>query len=237
MDRDDTIGNWSVDKLTLLRKYLEAYVSVLSNQSWCQGYEYIDGFAGTGKPKTRDEQQYVDGSPRVALELSSPFTKYHFIESSNWRIEKLKRLRKEFPSRQVEIYPGDCNDVLRSKIVPDLPMKSFKRALAFLDPFGMELKWSTLEEVAQVGTIEVFLNFSVMAINRNVRLRRKEDISPAVRERMDHFWGTEWEAETVRGKADAVWTRDRQNKAVGQRIGRAIQNRLKEIFHTAPCRY
>ena len=52
MDRDDTIGIWSVDKLNLLRKYLEAYVTVLRNQSWCQGYEYIDGFAGTGKPKT-----------------------------------------------------------------------------------------------------------------------------------------------------------------------------------------
>lgn len=29
MERDDTIGSWSVDKLNLLQKYLEAYVTVL----------------------------------------------------------------------------------------------------------------------------------------------------------------------------------------------------------------
>src|SRR3989442_948171 len=109
MERDDTIGSWSVDKLSLLRKYLQAYVTVLRKQSWCKGYEYIDGFAGTGKPKSRDEQRYVSGSPRVALELPNPFTKYYFIESSDWRIKKLEKLRKEFPDRQIEICPGDCN--------------------------------------------------------------------------------------------------------------------------------
>ena len=233
MGRDDTIGSWSVYKLNLLRKYLEAYVTVLRNQSWCKGYEYIDGFAGTGKPKTRDEQQYVDGSPRVALELSNSFTKYHFIESSNWRIDKLKRLRKEFSSQQIEVYPGDCNDVLRRKIVPTLPMKSFKRALAFLDPFGMELEWSTLEEVARIETIEVFLNFSVMAINRNVRLRRKEDISHAVREQMDRFWGTEWEAELYEEQQKLFGPETVRIKQSGKELGERFQNRLKEIFpHT-----
>lgn len=118
MERDDTIGGWSVDKLNLLRKYLQAYVTVLRKQSWCKGYEYIDGFAGTGKPKSRDEQRYVEGSPRVALELPHPFTKYHLFESSDWRVKKLEKLRKEFSSRQVEIYPGDCNEVLRTRIVP-----------------------------------------------------------------------------------------------------------------------
>ena len=230
MDKDDTIGGWSVDKLSLLRKYLEAYVTVLRNQRWCKGYEYIDGFAGTGKPKTRDEQQYVDGSPRVALELPNPFTKYHFIESSDWRIKKLEWLQKEFPNQQVEIYPGDCNDLLRRKIVPDLPMKSFKRALAFLDPFGMELEWSTLEEVARVETIEVFLNFPVMAINRNVRRRRKENISPAMREQMHRFWGTEWEAELYEEEQTLFGPKTIRIKQSGKELGERFQNRLKEIF-------
>ena len=230
MDRDDTIGSWSVDKLNLLRKYLAAYVTVLRNQSWCKGYEYIDGFAGTGRPQTRDEHRYIDGSPRVALELPDPFTKYHFIESSNWRIKKLETLRKEFPSQQIEIYPGDCNDLLRRKIVPDLRMQSFKRALAFLDPFGMELEWSTLEEVARVETIEVFLNFSVMAINRNVRRRRKEDIAPAVREQMDRFWGTEWEAELYEEERTLFGPKTVRIKQSGKELGQRFQNRLKEIF-------
>jgi len=230
MERDDTIGSWSVEKLNLLRKYLQAYVTVLRKQSWCKGYEYIDGFAGTGKPKSRDEQRYIDGSPGVALTLSHPFTKYHFIESLDWRIKKLEKLRKEFADRQIEIYPGDCNEVLRTRIVPDLPLKSYKRAIAFLDPFGMQLEWNTLEEMARAGTIEVFLNFSVMAINRNVRLRRKEDIAPAVRERMNRFWGTDWEAELYEQEQTLFGPETVRIKQSGKDLGHRFQKRLKEIF-------
>ena len=230
MERDDTIGSWSVEKLDLLRKYLQAYVTVLRRQTWCKGYEYIDAFAGTGKPKSRDEQRYVDGSPGVALGLPYPFTKYHFIERSNWRIKKLERLRKEFPDRQIAIYSGDCNEVLRRKIVPELPLKSYKRAIAFLDPFGMQLEWDSLEQVARTQTIEVFLNFSVMAINRNVRLRRKEDISPAVRERMDRFWGTDWEAELYEQEQTLFGPETVRIRQSGKELGQRFQNRLKQIF-------
>lgn len=230
MERDDTIGSWSVDKLNLLRKYLHAYVTVLRKQSWCKGYEYIDGFAGTGRPKSRDEQWYVDGSPRVALEIPNPFTKYHFIESSDWRVRKLERLRKEFPARQIEIYPGDCNEVLRTRIIPSLPRKSYKRAIAFLDPFGVQLEWNTLEEMARTETMEVFLNFSVMAINRNVRLRRKEDIAPGVRERMDRFWGTDWEAELYEQEQTLFGPETVRIKQSGKDLGQRFRKRLKEIF-------
>ena len=230
MERDDTIGNWSVDKLDLLRKYLQAYVKVLRVQGWCKGYEYIDAFAGTGKPKSRDAQRYVGGSPRVALELPHPFTKYHFIESSNWRIKKLDRLRKNFPKNQVEIYHGDCNDVLRTRIVPGLPVKSYKRAIAFLDPFGMQLKWNTLEEVARAQTIEVFLNLPVMAINRNVRLQRKENISPTARERMDDFWGTDWVAELYEEDETLFGPETVRIKQSGKDLGHRFQKRLKQIF-------
>ena len=140
MVRDDTIGSWSVDKLDLLRKYLQAYVSVLSKQSWCKGYEYIDAFAGTGKPKSRDEQQYVDGSPGVALGLSQPFTKYHFIERSNWRIKKLEGLLKEFPELQVEIYPGDCNESCGQESCPVFRGRVPSGQSPFLIP--SECSWS-----------------------------------------------------------------------------------------------
>ncbi len=157
MEREDIVGKWSVDKLGLLRKYLNAYVQVLKKQRWCKGYEYIDAFAGTGKPKSRDEAKYIDGSPRIALALTPPFTKYHFIENSDWRLKKLQKLQNEFTDRNIEIYPGDCNDVLRNRIVPNLPRKSYKQAIAFLDPFGMQLEWETLQRIAKTQTIEIFM--------------------------------------------------------------------------------
>ena len=48
-----------------------------------------------------------------------------------------------------------------------------------------------------------------MAINRNVRRRRKEDIAPAVREQMDRFWGTEWEAELYEEERTLFGAKDR----------------------------
>ena len=88
-EREDIIGRWSLEKLGLLHKYLAAYVRILKSQPWCRGYEYIDAFAGTGKPKSREEQRYVDGSPRVALSLTPPFTQYHFVEQESWRVNKI----------------------------------------------------------------------------------------------------------------------------------------------------
>lgn len=228
--RDDTIGSWSEDKLNLLRKYLEAYVKVLKKQAWCNGYEYIDGFAGTGKPKSRDEQEFVKGSPRVALELPTPFSKYHFIESSNWRIRKLEELKAEFPSRHIEVHSGDCNVILRHSIVPTLPRSSFRRAIAFLDPFGMQLEWGTLEDVARVETIEVFLNLSVMAINRNVRVRRAEEIDPSKRARMDRFWGAEWEAELYEEDLTLFGADTVLIKQSGKELGQRFRKRLMQIF-------
>ena len=185
---------------------------------------------GTGKPKTRDEERFIDGSPRVALELSTPFTKYHFIERSNWRIEKLEALKGDFPDHSIQIYPGDCNEILRTQIVPGLARESYKRAIAFLDPFGMELEWSTLEEIARVRTIEVFLNFSVMGINRNVRLRHKSDISAAMRARMDRFWGTEWEAELFEEEQTLFGPEEVRIKQSGRDLGQRFRSRLNQIF-------
>lgn len=231
MEQEDAIGKWSIEKLELLRKYLHAYVQVLKNQHWCRGYEYIDGFAGTGKPKTRDEEKYVDGSPRVALGLSPPFTKYYFIETSSWRLKKLENLRREFPERNIEIYSQDCNKVLCNKVIPSLPRRSYKRAIAFLDPYGMQLEWETLQQLAQTQTIEIFLNVPLMAINRNVRRRRQKDIPVATKERMDRLWGTgNWlqefyeEIPTLFGRQTV--RKDQSTKQLGQRF----RNRLQELF-------
>ena len=189
--KEDLIGKWSLEKLDLLRKYLEAYLKILANQTWCRGYEYIDAFAGTGKPKTRDEQIYVNGSPRIALSLTPPFTQYHFIEQTDWRVERLMKLRAEFADRNITVYHGDCNRIIREQILPQLPYASKKRAFAFVDPFGMQMEWETMEHLAKAQTLEIILNFPVMAINRGALRKRPEMLSEASKLRLNRFWGTE----------------------------------------------
>ncbi|MBI5298830.1 MAG: three-Cys-motif partner protein TcmP [Deltaproteobacteria bacterium] len=113
---------------------MEAYLIILAKQDWCKGYEYIDAFAGTGKPQSRDEEIFVDGSPRVALSLKKPFTHYHFIEESPWRVKKLEELREEFTGRKISIYQGDSNKILIEKMVPQLSYVSKKKSDRFYRP-------------------------------------------------------------------------------------------------------
>jgi len=229
--REDIIGKWSLEKLELLHKYLAGYLKVLAKQAWCRGYEYIDAFAGTGKPKTKDEQEYVDGSPRIALGLTPSFTQYHFIEQADWRVKKLEKLRGEFPTHGITIYHGDCNKILREQILPQLSYSSKKRAIAFIDPFGMQFEWETMEYLAQTKTVEVLLNFPVMAINRGVLRKHPEMISKASRERLDRFWGTkDWMVDLYMEERTLFGMETVKRPHSGKEFGYAFKKRLGEIF-------
>jgi len=230
-DREDIIGKWSLEKLELLRKYLSRYSTVLKNQTRCWGYEYIDAFAGTGKPKTKDEQKYVDGSPRIALGLTPSFTQYHFIEQADWRVKKLEKLHGKFPDQGIAIYHGDCNKILREQILPQLPYSSKKRAIAFIDPFGMQFEWETMEYLAQAKTVEDLLNFPVMAINRGALRKHPETISKASRERLDRFWGTQdWKVDFYTDEQTLFGIETVKRPLSGEEFGYVFKKRPEEIF-------
>src|SRR5436853_1593410 len=64
-----------------------------------------------------------------------------------------------------------------------------RRGLVFLDPFGMQVPWSTIELLAKTKAIEVFINFPVsMAIQR--LLRRDARFSNEQRARIDLYLGS-----------------------------------------------
>jgi three-Cys-motif partner protein len=66
------------------------------------------------------------------------------------------------------------------------------RAIVFLDPFGMQVPWSTIELLAATKAIEVFINFpEAMAIQR--LLLRSGEFTAAERKRLDEYFGSsEW---------------------------------------------
>ena len=99
-DRDEKameVGPWVQEKLTCLEKYLSAYTTILRKQRF-KGYFYIDAFAGPSKLKLREgheedaaqqfllepgdyasddagKAEYIQGSPRVALQIEHPFSR------------------------------------------------------------------------------------------------------------------------------------------------------------------
>lgn len=166
---EDIIGVWSEDKLNLLEKYIKAYSIIMNRQkeTWLKAYYYVDAFAGSIRPRAKDdEQRYISGSPLRALQTEPPFDYYWFIDISPQRIERIEKLKKQFPRQNIIIYYGDCNEILRNQLIPQIPYNTKKRAFVFLDPYGLQVTWETIEHLANTKTCDLFINFSVMGITR-----------------------------------------------------------------------
>ncbi|MFN9533931.1 MAG: three-Cys-motif partner protein TcmP, partial [Pseudanabaena sp.] len=96
---EDIIGRWSEEKLDLLAQYLEAYSVIMNKQkqTWLRDYYYIDAFSGSVRPRAKDEERYINGSPIRALQTEPKFDGYWFVDVNPQRVERVEKLREDFP--------------------------------------------------------------------------------------------------------------------------------------------
>jgi three-Cys-motif partner protein len=181
----DEIGYWSEVKLEIVREYAVAYSTILTKKKLT--HVYVDAFAGGGQHISRSSGSLVPGSPSNALEIQPPFREYHFIDLDAAKIDNLQRIAGT--RRDVHIYEGDCNRIMMENIFPTLRYESFRRALCLLDPYGLDLNWELMFTAGQLGTVDIFLNFPVMGMNRTVLWRNPEAVPPTGLARMRAFWG------------------------------------------------
>jgi three-Cys-motif partner protein len=228
----DEIGPWSEIKLDIVREYAQAYSTVLARQPRLQ-HVYVDAFAGAGLHRSEQTGQLVDGSPLVALAVTPRFYEYHFIDLNPSKTAALLRRVERSPT--VHVHTGDCNRVLMDEVLPRCRWDDYRRALWLLDPNGLHYKWSVVQAAARACSIELFLNFPIMDINRTVGRRDPAGVSQAMRHRMTEFWGdTSWER-IVHSAEDSLFE-EFSHKATGGKIVDAYRTRLKEIagFAYAP---
>ena len=186
----DRIGNWSEIKLEIVKKYADAYSRILSAQTKVPLFhKYIDAFAGAGQHVSKATAELVSGSPLNAINVEPPFREYHFIEIAP---EKIQNLHDLVGSRKdVFIHEGDCNEILLSKIFPDTQYGQYRRGLCLLDPYGLHLDWNVLFTAGHMRSLDVFLNFPVQDMNRNVFWHNSEGVDRDDILRMNRFWGDE----------------------------------------------
>lgn len=177
-------GEWTELKLDLVRKYLCAYMTIFKRNERAMHFHttYIDAFAGTGEREPRlrrgDEHTifgYVSpkearlrqkGSARLALEIHPPFDEYILIEQNSRRAAALRQLVADFPKAhdRVRVIEADANTALRSWCTStDVGVN---RAVVFLDPYGMQVEWSTLEALSRWPGIDLWYLFPLMGLNR-----------------------------------------------------------------------
>jgi three-Cys-motif partner protein len=185
----DEIGYWSVVKLEIIKEYAAAYSTILSRKRL--QHSYIDAFAGAGQHRLKKKGGLVPGSPINALKVRPPFKKYYLIDLNAKRVAGLRKLIGDRPD--VELDVGDCNEILLSKIFPRMKYEDYQRALCILDPYGLQLDWKVIFQAGQLGTVDLFLNFPVMGMNRGVLWHDPSGVSQEQLARMDAFWGdTTW---------------------------------------------
>ncbi len=186
----DEIGYWSEIKLDIVRDYAAAYSRILAAQTNPRfEHVYVDAFAGAGVHASRDTGQFVAGSPLNALLVQPPFRAYHFSDIDG---QKVALLREVAGGRaNVWIHEGDCNAILLDSVFPQIRWEQYRRGLCLLDPYGQHLDWQVIKAAGQMRTIDLFLNFPVADMNRNVLWRNPEGVDPADLKRMNAFWGDE----------------------------------------------
>lgn len=230
----DQIGIWSEIKLEIIKDYASAYTKIMDKQDWCKGYVYIDAFAGAGKHVSKKTGELVLGSPLNALEVTPPFTEYYFIDLDEDRADIFINLAREH--QNIHPYHGDCNEVLVKEIFPKIGWSTFKRALCILDPYGLHLKWQTIKIAAELKTVDIFINFPIMDINRNVLF---EDLSKAKAddiERMNTFWGDESWKQLLYKEQENLFGGTQHIKFENYHVlAKELSKRLKEVgFNNVP---
>lgn len=195
-------GDWTEKKLKCLKKYLCAYTTALKNQPFEK--VYIDAFAGTGyRTRTADPTQFNDlfpefsmadvqgflkGSASIALEIEPKFDLYYFIEKDPNRFAELEELREKYSHLKNVIYliNSEANQFLQEFC------KGWvwnRRAVLFLDPYGMEVFWDTVEIIAKTEKIDMWYLFPLgVAVNR--LLKKDAQISDKCEYKLNKIFGT-----------------------------------------------
>jgi three-Cys-motif partner protein len=186
----DKIGIWSEIKLEIIREYAKAYSTILSAQTKTPlSHVYIDAFAGAGQHISRAKQELVPGSPLNALAVEPRFQEFYLIDIAPEKIDKLRDLSG--PRKDVHLFQGDCNEILLRDVFPHVQYAQYRRGLCVLDPYGLHLDWNVISTAGQMKTLDVFLNFPVQDMNRNVFWRNPDRVDEVQIQRMNRFWGDE----------------------------------------------
>jgi three-Cys-motif partner protein len=221
----DEIGAWSEIKLEIIQKYARAYTTILSKKGL--HFAYIDAFAGAGVNISRATGEFVLGSPLNALLVEPHFHHHYFIDLDS---QKTSYLRKIVGDRSdVTIEEGDCNVFLEEKVFPKVKYKDFWRALCILDPYGLHLNWNVIQTAAKMESIEIFLNFPLMDMNRNALWRNPQGVEKSQLERMSAFYGDDsWTRVIYRTNGNLFGWMEKVEDA-NRVIVRAFRDRLKTV--------
>jgi len=243
-------GVWTEVKLEAISAYSKFFTGAIGGRFdlW-----YIDPFAGTGSrvseeetgglfeggPISTIERQYP-GSVARALGIVPPFNHLRFGDTKKSHIKALEELIALYPDRDARVIREDANTFVQFMFGHPFWSGSQgrgrgSRALVFLDPYGLEVKWRTLEVLAASEKADVwFLANLKAAVQQLSRDHRKLDADK--RRALGEYFGTDaWEAEFYREVQDVdgllgLMEPRKQRDATKREIAAFHRQQLRKLF-------
>ena len=200
----------TIKKLQTLADYLHFYTTALTGKF---RLTYVDAFAGSGEIPMRESLPLVDeaaeisevteGSARRALRVLPPFDRYVFIDAKRRNVSSLQSLRDEFPELAGRIFAerGDANEAIKAYCDNH---KNADRAVIFLDPFGNQVRWETIEAIAGTVGIDLWYLFPAgLGVQRQIS--KDGTPHPDAEKSLDAMFGTpEWRNHLVEQHDDQM---------------------------------
>ncbi len=201
-------------KLSIIEGYLRAFTTAL--RPYFKHLWYIDAFAGTGSRTVRTEyrgaslieervEEVIEqrrGSAQIAIDTHPSFDFLVFIETNKNYVAALEDLAAKNLQRSIVVREEDSNTALKQLVANNLWHD--KRAVVFLDPYGMEVEWATLEALASTEAVDVWFLFPLAGLFRQAT-RRITDIDEHKRAALNRMFGSSsWEESYIHNLATRI---------------------------------
>ena len=126
---------WTRNKLGILAGYLPAFNKASKTSS---ERLYIDLMAGEPFNRDKETGEEFDGSARLAMSSTPPFTRIALCEMPQNAAALEKDLRAKYPGRNnFKVYPGDCNETI-DQVLAELAKCRWAPTFVFADQQAAE---------------------------------------------------------------------------------------------------
>jgi three-Cys-motif partner protein len=185
-------GDWTERKADMVVDYAKAYLTIMKNRTYWK-LLYFDGFAGdTSKSDDGkiDIDVYFSAAIRILkIEGSRTFDMHYLVELDSKNAKNLENyIKQNFPKRDIYVVKEDCNKKLID-LAKYLRSQRGNRVkvLAFIDPYGMEVKWESIKILKGLPIDMWILVPTGIGVNR--LLKRDGNISEAWVKKLSTFLG------------------------------------------------
>ncbi|MDX8509498.1 three-Cys-motif partner protein TcmP [Mesorhizobium captivum] len=236
-------------KLRCLQEYLRAFATALQDQQFA--CIYIDAFAGSGtrtevRPglplfggeHAQPEEVTTPGSARIAIEVDPPMHSIVLIEQDSSRFAELQALKAEYPDRQIIPRHGDANALVqrlcrRTHWRGSETVGRGIRGVIFLDPYGMEVSWDTVQAIAETQALDCWYFFPLSGLYRNAP-HDPAKLDAGKQANLDHVLGaTDWRERWYDHQSAPRDMFETSGQAVRRADVDAIEDYVKERLQTA----